>query len=357
MVNDGGDGEPVDTLVKGLHVPAQASVEVLHHEESRGMESASNAGIALAEGRYLVIHDDDDTWEPSFLETCVEYLERNRGSSLKGVVTHSTQVLERLEGDSVLEEKRRPYNPDLKHVGLVRMLTGNLYPPISFLFERQVLAEIGGYREDLPVLGDWEFNVRFLSRFDVDVIPLALANYHLRGRLPSGDYSNTVVGEVDLHSTIARRLRNEWLRQDLATGRFGVGFLAALPDLFGSGDNWLARQAVRSIQMYQFIRLLREVRKNGNNGVCVYGAGELGLQVAMLASEQNLQITRFVDSNPEKWGTIVAGIPVTSLEEAAYMGPHRYLIASIAFADEIEHTIRGYYAEHHLPKPEIHRAE
>jgi len=38
-------------------------------------------------------------------------------------------------------------------------------PPIAFLYERAAGEAVGHYRIDLPVLGDWDFNLRFAERF------------------------------------------------------------------------------------------------------------------------------------------------------------------------------------------------
>lgn len=45
------------------------------HPENLGFLGNLNAGFALAHGRYLVVQNSDDQWEPEFLQCCVDRLE------------------------------------------------------------------------------------------------------------------------------------------------------------------------------------------------------------------------------------------------------------------------------------------
>jgi glycosyltransferase involved in cell wall biosynthesis len=356
IVNDAGDPEPVEELVRLHRTSAAGTIRVLHRDRSTGMEAASNAGIAQSSGDYVAIHDDDDSWEPEFLEVCVGHLERSAAPDVQGVVTHAVRVNERIR-DGVIETlSRRPWNPWLKFVSLFDMAQGNLFPPISFVFRRKVLGVIGGYREDLPVLGDWEFNLRFLSHFAIDVIPRPLANYHLRSEVMEGIYSNTVVAARDLHERVGWRIRDELMRRDLQTGRFGLGFLMAMGCLPAAKGSGIGQAAIRERRAELLMRLGVRLQRAGVRDLLVYGAGEVGKQFAEVAEALGLHIAQFVDSNERLWGTTVGGIRVGSLADAVQKGINRYVVASFAFAEEIEETIRKFYAERGLGEPEIYCA-
>ena len=96
--------------------------------------------------------------------------------------------------------------------------------------------KIGSFREDLPVLGDWEFNIQFLQSFEIGVLCECLAYYHHRQPTDAIEYSNSVVDQIHQHENYSAFLRNEWLRQELNSGRAEIGTLAntSWPDLF----NW-----------------------------------------------------------------------------------------------------------------------
>ena len=77
IVNDGGEKEGVDRIATEARNNG-IDVRVLHHEHSKGMEVASNAGIRSCESEYIIIHDDDDSWEYDFLEKTVKFLDKRR---------------------------------------------------------------------------------------------------------------------------------------------------------------------------------------------------------------------------------------------------------------------------------------
>lgn len=226
LVNDGGEPGPVESIAE-LGRQRGLCVTVLHHQQSRGMEVASNAGIRASDSEFIVIHDDDDSWEPAYLETCVGFL--REFPHYAGVVTQSTKIEEEVLPNGIKILARSPFNPGLMSIYLHEMAQENTFPPISFLYRRSVIDEIGLYAEELPVLGDWDFNLRFLERHDIGVIPAALANYHHRRALPDaqGHYGNSLYAGQNRHIEYDAIVRNRLLRRDLALGKPGLGWLVA----------------------------------------------------------------------------------------------------------------------------------
>ncbi|AHV99274.1 glycosyltransferase family 2 protein [Paenibacillus sabinae] len=232
IVNDGGDKNKVEDLVSNYAEKKSGKIVVVHNEESKGMEAASNIGIRSVDSTYVVIHDDDDSWQPDFLNKTVACLENVSVKSIKGAVTYSTRYIETISGDKVHVKYTEPFNTWLDSITLYRMAAGNVFPPISFIFRREVLDEIGYFREDLPVLGDWDFHLRFLSKYDIFLIKECLANYHHRLEVRSGEYSNSVIGGYDKHIFYDTLLKNELLRKDLENNRVGLGFLVNIGKSF-----------------------------------------------------------------------------------------------------------------------------
>lgn len=240
VVNDGGEPEPVDRLVAERAGRYRGRCRVIHNNSARGMEAASNQGIAAATSRYLVIHDDDDAWRPEFLRKTVAYMGDNADfPKLAGVISHTERVIETILGDRIKTVVRHDFNSWVTTVHLFRMLAENLFPPISFLFRRDAMEAVGPFREDLPVLGDWDFNIRVLRRFEIGVLREQLACYHHRLPKDAAAYSNSVVGQSENHERYSALLRNEWLRDDLDTGRAGIGTSANISWQLLQLDRWL----------------------------------------------------------------------------------------------------------------------
>jgi hypothetical protein len=95
----------------------------------------------------------------------------------------------------------------------VELAANNFFPPIAFVFKKSIWERIGGYDESLPVLGDWDFNLRFLIEGNIGVIPRPLVNYHHRDTAnPNGTYANSVIGGIHRHVEYGAVLRNKYAR-------------------------------------------------------------------------------------------------------------------------------------------------
>tara|TARA_R110001599_G_scaffold353864_1_gene600863 strand:+ start:33912 stop:34817 length:906 start_codon:yes stop_codon:yes gene_type:complete len=260
IVNDGGDPAPVDELVEHYREQYQGRIKVVHHQTSTGMEGASNAGLKASSGQYITIHDDDDSWEPTFIERCLQELTNCQIPSVRGVTAHTTQIFESMEGSVVKEERRQDFDSHLVAVSLPQITEINKFMPISFLYERAVLDEIGMYDEALPVIGDWEFNIRFLFKYDVIVLKENLANYHIRTNSPPR-YSNTVTAGKDAHIFYRALIVNKHMRNDLQQGKLSSGQLMAYGDYFHriGGDLWRIGQIIEKVKNMRLVKILRKV--------------------------------------------------------------------------------------------------
>jgi GT2 family glycosyltransferase len=221
IVNDGGDPAAVEALVDRHREEAAGRIQLIHHPDPLGMQSASNAGITQSASTYVVIHDDDDTWDPEFLACTTAHLER---TGAMGVATATDIVMEQVDGEeiSTLEITRR--QPGMRSITIFRMCYENLFNPIAFVFRRQVFDDIGYFDQDLRGFGDWDFHLRFLERYDVDYLdtPEALACYHKR-RGATGGQRNSL--QIDDQQVLADKMFNKWMRADLERGRLGLGYV------------------------------------------------------------------------------------------------------------------------------------
>lgn len=226
IINDGGDAAAVDEVVKKYEELTKGRVQVIHNAESLGMEAASNKAIKSVDSTYVAIHDDDDTWHPEFLRQTLELLE---STGAAGVVARTDKVTEEVAGDgkTIRQLKVEQWMPDMKAVSLYRQCIDNQMTPITFVYRRSVLDEIGYYDEDLPVLGDWDFGLRFLQKHDVEFLDpgYALAFYHHRKFVPGAAGNSNYGSGHDKHRYYTNKVLNKYLRQDLAEGKLGVGYI------------------------------------------------------------------------------------------------------------------------------------
>jgi hypothetical protein len=228
VVNDGGDPGPVDAAVEATRPHATGVIEVVHLDRSGGMEHASNVALTRLDTTYFTVHDDDDTWLPTFLERTVGFLDDAANRRCGAVVCQSVRVWERIDGDRIQLLGEEDYTTDERYLDLHRLLGGNWHPPIAFLFRRALPDIVGPFNEALPVLGDWDFNLRVASVTEIAVLPEPLARYHLRPAAGPAAYGNTVVDGLDRHLQHNAAYRASLLRGALVADPSRLGLVVSL---------------------------------------------------------------------------------------------------------------------------------
>lgn len=225
VVNDGGDPQPVEEIVASAR-NCGVDVIAIHNSHSVGMEAASNIGIRRSKSKYIVLLDDDDTWDESFLFETVTFLDQQNWCS--GVATQTVRAFEKIDQSKVTVSFFMPLNPNLDEVFIMDIVGRHPFTINAFLFRREAFDEIGGFSEDLPLGGDYEFHLKFIEKYDIGVLPKPLAFYHLRES--SDEYANSAptISNVDIRELHKNIVRDRLLRRDLREGKLGVGALSLL---------------------------------------------------------------------------------------------------------------------------------
>ncbi|MFM8626874.1 MAG: glycosyltransferase family 2 protein [Actinomycetota bacterium] len=213
VVNNGGEPGVVDAVVAASGL---SGVNVLHLPVRTGMEAASNAALATSESEFFAIHDDDDSWHPRFLESAVAVLSGRPEAA--AVVTGVVRVHETMTGSRVWPVREEQMPLDEGRLTFRGMVGHNPFPPIAALFRRRVVADVGAFDDSLPVLGDWEFNLRAVTTGPFVFIPDVLARYHTRTPESDVGTGNSITAGVDLHRSTKRLLQDRWLAEPPVNG-------------------------------------------------------------------------------------------------------------------------------------------
>jgi len=101
-------------------------------------------------------------------------------------------------------------------VAEVDNLFSNTIPPITLLIRKEAADIIGGFNESLPVLGDWDYNLRLLQLGDIASLNEVLAYYHHRVNAQAGNlYDNSVLAGVQKHWKYNNLYKNALIRGTL----------------------------------------------------------------------------------------------------------------------------------------------
>lgn len=258
IVNDGGRPGDVERLIESLDSEHRSRVSIVHHDISRGRWVSANAGVLATSAPLLVLHDDDDTWNPSFLETAADYLAANPDRD--GVVGRIEILWEQREGAAFRTTRREVFQPQLQDVLLSDALLFNRFVPIGFVYRRRLHEELGLYDDSLPVIGDWAFNLRVLQRGPLEFLgETPLAYWHQREG-SSGADGNSVIGARDDHARYDARLRDAALREHLDDAGLGLALYLTkfIDQRFVDVENGI-RDEIRALSFNSKIR--RKLRR------------------------------------------------------------------------------------------------
>ncbi|MCR2785221.1 MULTISPECIES: glycosyltransferase family A protein [unclassified Microbacterium] len=210
IVNDGGDERDVQAALATVADTHRHRFTVLDARPALGRSGAANAGIRAVDCEYVVLHDDDDLWDPRFLRSTVEWLEQHPEDA--GVMVRTEIIYERAEGDGFVESGRAPYWPGMTDISYSDLLQVNRAVPISFLYRAALHSAVGPYREDLHAVEDWEFYLRVTLGAHVaflDGPPLA---FWMQRVGVGGDLGNSMFALATEHDRYDRLVRDEALR-------------------------------------------------------------------------------------------------------------------------------------------------
>lgn len=266
IVNDGGRPAAVDAIVAHRASALRGRARVLHNDVSLGMEAASNQGARSVSSEFVAVHDDDDSWGVDFLRTTVAWL--GAASSAPAVAVRTAIIWEEVLGGRVSEISREIFLPELQQVTLFDLLRFNTCVPISLLYRRSALDDVGFFDESLGVGGDWECNLRLAAIGTIGFLPdVPLAYWHQRPTA-DGDMGNSVISLNDAHRRMDRLIRDRALRAHVDADGAGLALYLTrfIDDRFDEVRERLDRleSSVNGSPVRRLARRIRRVfRRNG----------------------------------------------------------------------------------------------
>lgn len=147
VVNDGSTDFNTLEVFKKIE---ERGILVLH-QDNQGLAKARNNGIKIAKGKYILPLDSDNKVCNSYLNEAVDILEKN-------------EMFDIVYGDALyIGEKHGIWKN--KPIDKKRMLFANQIDACA-LFRRSLWVEVNGYADDMPYMGneDWNFWLRAINK-------------------------------------------------------------------------------------------------------------------------------------------------------------------------------------------------
>lgn len=170
LVND--FGAPVEHLLAGYSFP----VTYIRQGFNQGLSAARNAGLELAQGRYICYLDDDDIYLPNHLLVLSEKFYKN---PLSIVYTNTDYVNERIEGEQRIELSREApfFHTDYDKE---KLFFQNYIPVNTWSHPRSLLNGVGEFDTTLSAFEDWDMLLRLAAKYPFICVPQVTAEVHLR---------------------------------------------------------------------------------------------------------------------------------------------------------------------------------
>jgi glycosyltransferase involved in cell wall biosynthesis len=220
VVNDGGDPAAVEKVLAAADGVHAERTRAVHHDEARGRWISANAGVLASAAPLIVLHDDDDSWHPEFLERSIAHLHAH-GEAV-GIVSRIEILWEKRTDRGYEVTGREMFQPHLSAPTLADTLLYNRFVPIAFVYRRRLHAEFGLYDDRLPVVGDWAFNLKVLSRYPLEFLGNQPYAYWRQRVDAAGAEGNSVIEGREEHARIDALLRDEALRDYVNENGLGL---------------------------------------------------------------------------------------------------------------------------------------
>lgn len=130
----------------------------LIHQENKGLIASLNTGVKMARGEYVARQDADDLSHPERFRRQAEFLDSHRDVAIVGTASvHLTEF-----GDEV-----KVYSMPVQDDAIKKALSSGIIPicHASFMCRRGILEEVGGYREKLRLVEDYDLYFRIADRY------------------------------------------------------------------------------------------------------------------------------------------------------------------------------------------------
>ena len=223
LVNNGGDVKTVDEVVKKYRNLMKSRVHVVHHARPLNRSAVYNQAIKSENTAYIAIHDDTASWHPDFLQATTGLLD---SGEISGVLAPTDRIYETIADDSLQDYARQSWTSKLRAISLYDLCLDNLLPAVGFVYRRDAAAGIHYYADSLEAHADWDFGLRFMRAYCVELLDESrvLAFDHHVSPLPVSVRGSTFTYEGVPEGELSA-LSDKLLRDDMRQGGLGIGYM------------------------------------------------------------------------------------------------------------------------------------
>ncbi|MFP4098956.1 MAG: glycosyltransferase family 2 protein [Alphaproteobacteria bacterium] len=166
-----------DYLKSALSTIESDKITLIQHKQNKGAAAARNTGIQAARGQYIALLDSDDVWMSDKLKKQLAYMRAQASNNVLASCTSFTlrRLIKSRKVDRILKSSE-----DWTHNLLDQC---NVSPGSTLMAERRIFDadEVGLYDPELRRLEDWDWLLRYITRYELGIIEEVLSEIRLSG--------------------------------------------------------------------------------------------------------------------------------------------------------------------------------
>lgn len=168
IVADDGSTDGTGEMLRALQDPRVRYVHLSHG----GACAARNAGMALAEGRYIAFLDSDDVWRKDKLKRQLSQLQASGADVVCCAFLRHEAASPRQERYPGEQEKEA-------RIDAQRLLGGNIVSTQTLLGRAECMRQVG-FDERFPRMQDWDFAIRVAQTCHLRYFPEELVDTYIQ---------------------------------------------------------------------------------------------------------------------------------------------------------------------------------
>lgn len=204
IVDDGSTDRTAEVIEEIKKETNDDRIRFVHFETHQGGAQARNAAIHVAKGKYITSQDDDDEWEPTYLERQVNNLENLPEEYGMSYVSY-WRILP--NGKKVLMPPKN-FHPKEGNLWGGDIMYKNYCPFQAGMIRRSVLEKVGLVCEHINSLYDWEMWLRIAKHYKIAHIDEPLFTWHYTPNSNSSD-PKKIQWQIDARNYILKEFGDD----------------------------------------------------------------------------------------------------------------------------------------------------
>lgn len=197
IVSDDASTDGTLAIIKNFNKTSKLPIHIFHHEP-KGIGANWNHCIEHANGKYIKFLFQDDILLPKCVETMVNVLESNKQISIlacKRLIIHDPDYEPKYVSEWIERFGDLQKNLDLKYDNGICILDKGLFKhkqflrsplnkigePTTMMFRKDLIDQVGYFREDLLQILDYEFCYRVLKKQRIAILETPQVKFRLHG--------------------------------------------------------------------------------------------------------------------------------------------------------------------------------